>query len=110
MAYESSQAGVESELDLPAYTTATATQDSYPTEWPRIKPKSSWILVGFVTPEPQWELLDMYIHLFGASTAVYESSQARGRIGAAAASHSHSNAGSKPCLQPTLQFTVTPDP
>ena len=22
-----------------------------------IKPKSSWILVGFITAEPQWELL-----------------------------------------------------
>ena len=40
------------------------------------------------------------------------SSQARGRIGATAASlhHSHSNMGSEPCLQPTPQLLVMPDP
>ena len=29
------------------------------THWarPKIKPKSSWIVVGFITTEPQWELL-----------------------------------------------------
>ena len=36
------------------------------------------------------------------------SSQARGQIGAAAASHN--NMGSKPRLQPTSQLTVMPDP
>ena len=42
----------------------------------------------------------------------YGSSQARGLIGAVAAGlcQSHSNAGSKLCLQPTPQFTATPDP
>ena len=42
----------------------------------------------------------------------YESSQARGRIGAAAAGlcHSHSNARSVPHLQPIPQLTATPDP
>ena len=58
--------GVELELELPAYTTATTTQDlSQPytaaprkagsfTHWvgPGIKPLSSWILDGFVTAEP----------------------------------------------------------
>ena len=64
--------GVESELQLPAYATVTATHDpslvcAYTiahsnarslTHWtrPEIKPKSSWILVGFVTAEPRWEL------------------------------------------------------
>ena len=50
--------------------------------------------------------------LFRASLAAYGSSQARGRIGAVASGlhHSHSNTGSKPCLQPTPQLTVTPDP
>ena len=40
----------------------------------------------------------------------YGGSQARGRIGAAASGlrHSHSNAGSKPRLWPTLQLTVMP--
>ena len=38
------------------------------------------------------------------------SSQARGQIGATAAGlhHSHSNEGSEPCLQPTLQLTEMP--
>ena len=67
--------GVESELQLPAYATATATQDPSHicdlyhssrceslTHWarPGIEPESSWILVGFVTTEPQQELL--YLH------------------------------------------------
>ena len=36
----------------------------------------------------------------------------RGLIGAVAASlhHSHSNAGSEPCLKPTPQLAATPDP
>ena len=46
--------GRESELQLPAYTTATAT-------WPGIKPETSWILIRFITAESRWELLD---HLF----------------------------------------------
>ena len=46
--------------------------------------------------------------LFGA--AAYGGSQARGPIGAVAASlhHSHSNSGSKHCLQPAPQLTATP--
>ena len=61
-----------SELQLLAYTTATAVWDlrlvlTYTTPHsnagslthrarPGIKPASSWILVGFLTAEPQWEL------------------------------------------------------
>ena len=47
-----------------------------------------------------------------AASAAHGRSQARGLIGAVDASlqHSHSNAGSKPCQQPTPQFTATPDP
>ena len=47
-----------------------------------------------------------------APLATHGSSQTRGWIWAAAANllYSHSNAGSEPCLQPTAQFTVTPDP
>ena len=50
--------------------------------------------------------------LFRAAPAAYGGSQAKGRIGAAAAGlrHSHSNARSEPCLQPTPQLTATPDP
>ena len=38
--------------------------------------------------------------------------KARGPIGATAAGlyHSHSNAGSEPCLGPTPQLTAMPDP
>ena len=45
-----------------------------------------------------------------ATPAVYGDSQARGRIGAAAAGlrHSH-NAKSEPRLWPTLQLVATPD-
>ena len=64
---------VESELQLLAYATAIATQDlssvynlhhssqQYqmvnPLSKPEIEPTSSWLLVGFVSTEPQWELL-----------------------------------------------------
>ena len=53
-----------------------------------------------------------YFSLFRAAPVVYTSSQARGQIGAAAASlhHSHSNARSKVHLQPMLQLVATPDP
>jgi len=63
---------VKSELQLPAYATATASQDpsrvcTYTTahgntgsltHWarPGIKPASSWTLVGFVSAEPRLEL------------------------------------------------------
>ena len=49
---------------------------------------------------------------FRAAHVVYGGSQARGQIGAAAAGqcHSHSNAGSKPHLQPILHLTAMPDP
>ena len=63
--------GVNSELQLPPYASATATWDLSPsatyttahgnagslTLWarPGIKPASSWTLVGFVTAEPPWE-------------------------------------------------------
>ena len=47
-----------------------------------------------------------------AAPMAYGGSQARGLIGAAAASlhQSHSNSGSEPRLQPTPQVTATPDP
>ena len=46
-----------------------------------------------------------------AAPMAYGGSQARGLIGAVATSlrQSHSNAGSEPRLQPTPQFTATPD-
>ena len=47
-----------------------------------------------------------------AAPVAYGGSQARGRIGAVAASlhQSHSNVGSEPRLQPTPQLIATPDP
>ena len=62
---------VETELQLPAYTTATEHQiqavsatytaahgNAESLTWvrPGIEPTSSWILVGFITTEPQQEL------------------------------------------------------
>jgi len=46
-----------------------------------------------------------------ASSTAYGGSQARGQIGAAAASlhHSHSNAEAELYLQPTPQLAATPD-
>ena len=65
--------GVESELQLPAYATATRSElcltyttahgnTGSLTHWvrPGIRPASSWTLVGFVTAELQWELLFLY--------------------------------------------------
>ena len=53
----------------------------------------------------------LLVCLFSAAPAAYGGSQARGLIGAVAASlhQSHSNAGSKPCLQPIPQLTARPD-
>ena len=48
--------------------------------------------------------------LFRAAPVPYGGSQARGQIGALAASHSHSHTGSKPCLQPTPRLTAMLDP
>ena len=69
--------GVKSELRLPAWTTATAMPDlsqsviyttpqgsaGYLIYWagPGVEPASSWILVGFITPESQWELPDYLV-------------------------------------------------
>ena len=63
--------GVKSELQLPAYAIATATQDPSRvcnlyhsscnagslTHWARsvIKPEMSWFVVGFISAVPQWE-------------------------------------------------------
>ena len=69
--------GVESELQLLAYITATATEDpshvcDYTTahgntgsltHWarPEIEPATLWFLVGFFSAAPQWELQN---HIF----------------------------------------------
>ena len=54
----------------------------------------------------------LFLPFLGLLPAAYGGSQARGQIGSVAASlrKSHSNVGSKSCLQPTPQLTATPDP
>ena len=75
--------GVKSELQLPAYTTATAIQDwshGYDlhcsscqcrilTHWagPGIEPTSSWTLVGFITTKPLQILLVMIAFIYSCS-------------------------------------------
>ena len=56
--------------------------------------------------------LFFFFCLFSATPAACGSSQARGPVGATAASlhHSHSNTGSEPCLRPTPQLMATPEP
>ena len=66
-AYGGSQARGQSELKLPAYTTATAMPDPQTTEGGQgSNPQPHGSLVGFVFTVPQGELLDfsLYVHLF----------------------------------------------
>ena len=80
--------------------------------------ESSWILVLFVTAEPQQELPEvtdfffLVFLLFRAAPEAYRGSQARGLVRAVAAGlrHNHSNVGPEPCLRPTPQLMVTPAP
>ena len=59
---EVSRPGVELELQLPTYTTAHSnTRSLTHLVRPGIKPASSWLLIGFVTTEPQWELPRQWI-------------------------------------------------
>ena len=53
----------------------------------------------------------LFILLFRATPMAYGGTQGRGWIRATAVGlhHSHSNAGSELCLQPTPQFTAMPD-
>ena len=53
-----------------------------------------------------------FLVFFRATPAAYGGSQAKGQIGAVAASlhHSYSNATSEPCLQTTLKRMTMPDP
>ena len=58
-------------------------------------------------------LVFVFVFVFSRATpAAYGDSQARGLIREVAAGlhHSHSNARSEPCVQPTAQLTATLDP
>ena len=86
---------------LPAHAGGLLTANTY---------RSLPSMMGF------WGFLCLFVLfcflLFRAVPMAYGSSQARGGIGAAAASlcRRHSNTGSKPHLQPTPQLTAMPDP
>ena len=78
MALDIPRLGVESEMLLPAYTTAPAMQDPSrifnlyhsslqhwilnPLSQAKDQTPSSWILIRFITAEPEWELLKDQIH------------------------------------------------
>ena len=70
------------------------------------------IVVVLFPPEFFLSLSFFFLVFSRAASVAYGSSQARGLIGAAAASlcHSHSNAKSRLSLRPTPQLTATPDP
>ena len=86
---------------------------------PGIEPKSSWLLAGFITTKPWWELLCcaslfeslfFFLSLFRAASTEYGGSWARSQIRAVATGLCHSNTRSKPRLQITPQLTATPEP
>ena len=58
------------------------------------------------------KIIIIFLFFSKAAPTAHGGSQARGPTGAEAASlhHSHSNAGSEPCLQPTPQLTAMMDP
>ena len=77
------------------------------------------LALALMTPQQRPPPLSCYAFLFSfssfflrAAPAAHGGSQARGQIRATAAGlhHSHSNAGSQLCLQPTLQLTATLGP
>ena len=74
-------------------------------------------MLKFLVKNKVWEIrinpiYFLFFCLFRTTPMACGGSQARGLIGAAAASlhQSHSNAGSEPCLRPTPQLTATLDP
>ena len=66
----------------------------------------------FISASNNTNAFFFFLLLFRAAPEAYGGSQARGRNGVRAAGlcHSHSNMGSKLCLQPTPQLTATSDP
>ena len=72
---------------------------------------TSHVVLGQIWSPHFFLFVDLLIY-FRSAPAAYGGSQARGPIGtvASALHHSHSNSGSKLCLQPTPQLMATPDP
>ena len=68
-------------------------------------------LVFYIQTISKSSLILFFFWLFKAAPSAYGGSQARGLVGAVAASlcHSHSKVGSELRLRPTLQLTATPD-
>ena len=67
--------------------------------------------LGYILHLSLFGFFFFFLH-FWATPEAYGAFQAKGQIGAVAAvlHHSHSNMGSKPCLQPKPQLTAMPDP
>ena len=117
---------VQSELQLPAYTTAIATCDPSHIFDLYHSSRQCQILNPLREARDRTRNLTVpsqihfhcttmgipFYSLFTATLAAYGSSQARGPIRAAAAClhHSHSNVRSKPHLRPTPQIMAMPDP
>ena len=68
--------------------------------------------IKYWRPSVKNDYFDFFFVFSRAVPATYGGSQARGLIGATAASlhQSHSNSGSEPRFRPTPQFTATQDP
>ena len=75
---------------------------------------TSWLLVGFISTVPQWELPTVLFFFFfcllGPHPQHMEVPRLGGPMGATAAGLYHSNIRSEPCLQPTPQLMATLDP
>ena len=65
---------------------------------------------GLEVPQKRFIFFFLFFFFFRATLLGYENSQASGKMGAAAGSHSHSHTRSKPRLGPTLQLTAMLDP
>ena len=113
---ELSRLGVESELQLLTYATATATPDLScifnlqarsltHRVGPEMEPEYSWTLVRFITTKPQWELLKLkidwifFFSFYGRTCSPWKlPGQGSNWRSAAGLCHSHSNTGFEPHL------------
>ena len=65
---------VESELHVPTTPQLTAMPDPLTHRVrPDIEPESSWMLVGFITTEPQWEFLKYFKYIEFSSSCIPQS-------------------------------------